>query len=283
MRVTLTDVSERAIDKPIYYALGLPFLALAKAQYLIRGYKPKPIPSHAIERCINYDLHIAGKYMEGMARYGVSLQGKNVLELGPGTDLGVGCYLLSQGAASYTGFDRHDNMRSLPMEFYARVRDRGIQYDQSKLHLKVSETFSLVESFEPASFDIVLSNSAFEHFDDVERVMNELSWVLKPGGVICAGVDLQTHSRWIREADPNNIYRYSESIYKLFKFPGQCNRLRTQDYVRHLSNAGFEKIDIRPGEKSVKPNRARVAKRFRNCDDLDVLAFSMNATLGNPA
>lgn len=280
MRVTLTDsrAPESILDTALFESLGLGFLALAKLQYHLRGYSPKPIRPWEIQRKIDHALHIGEKFLQGMARYGVSVQGLDILELGPGDDLGTGAFLLSNGARSYTALDAHPNAHHAPAEFYSRMRERGIEFDQRDLHLKVCRQFSIISTLKPESVDIVVSSSAFEHFDDPRRVIRELSWVVRPGGAIISSVDLQTHSRWIRQVDPNNIYRYPEWLYRLFRFPGQCNRLRMQDYMRFLAEAGWANIDLRPGESSVFENRARVHSRFRACDDLDVLAFSMFAT-----
>ena len=62
--------------------------------------------------------------------------------------------------------------------------------------------------------DLVFSQAAFEHFDDIDATVAQLTAVCKPGAVIVAEIDLMTHSRWIRDKDPNNIYRYHERVYR---------------------------------------------------------------------
>jgi hypothetical protein len=52
------------------------------------------------------------------------------------------------------------------------------------------------------------------------------------GGHEARRQDRQTHSRWIREKDPNNIYRYARWFYRLFYSSGQLNRVRLAEYAR---------------------------------------------------
>lgn len=276
VRATLTDAipQDPAIIDIGYYLLGVGFLALAKLKFALTGYTPKPLSSAEIDRCIDYDAKIAGNYLQLLKEYGISIKGKDVLELGPGSDLGTGAYLLSKGARTYTAFDRHPNAGNASPEFYERMAARGIAFDGEHMRLKVSEGFDLTE-LERHSVDIVVSNAAFEHFDDPRRTLEQLSQVVRPGGVIAAVVDLQTHSRWIRDVDPNNIYRYSDWLYRLFYFPGQPNRVRSTDYVRFLSETGWKAAEIMP-ENSFQP-RGRVHPRFRHYDDLSVLSFAVCA------
>jgi len=51
-------------------------------------------------------------------RHDSFLSGKNVLELGPGADLGTGAILLLKGAAAYNACDVNDLATRAPGEFY---------------------------------------------------------------------------------------------------------------------------------------------------------------------
>ncbi len=274
MRVSLERSEERIHDKPYFYPLGIGFLALAKIKYHIDGYTPKP-PISDIDGNIDYDIAIAHKYLSVLKHHGESIEGKDVLELGPGEDLGLGAYLLSLGARSYTAFDLHPNASRASGAIYERLNQRGIRFDRSKLTIKVDREFSLIKSLPRRAIDIVVSNAAFEHFDEPERVLRELSWIVRPRGVLCATVDLQTHSRWIRDEDPNNIYRYPDWLYRAFRFPGQPNRVRTAQYQRYLEAAGWKNMDIQR-ENTHEPH-TKVHRQFRECDDLDILSFTMFA------
>ena len=55
------------------------------------------------------------------------------------------------------------------------------------------------------SIDFVFSQAAFEHFENIYQTFEQISVITKPGAIMIAVVDLKTHSRWIRDRDPNNI------------------------------------------------------------------------------
>ena len=87
--------------------------------------------------------------------------------------------------------------------------------------------------------DIVFSQAAFEHFDDVQRTIQELSAGCSSNAVAIISVDLQTHSRWIRDKDPNNIYRYPDWLYNKFYFKGTPNRVRPYEYKELFEKYGW--------------------------------------------
>jgi ubiquinone/menaquinone biosynthesis C-methylase UbiE len=110
----------------------------------------------------------------------------------------------------------------------------------------VNENFDISGVFEKDAMDLVLSNAAFEHFDDIEKTVNDVTRVCKSGAVAILLIDLQTHSRWIREHDPNNIYRYPRRFYNLFWFRGIPNRVRPYQYRQAFENAGWANISLVP-------------------------------------
>jgi len=53
-------------------------------------------------------------YLNKYTNNSYTLDGKNVLELGPGSDLGVGLFLLAKGCAQYNAYDVNNLMKSTP-------------------------------------------------------------------------------------------------------------------------------------------------------------------------
>jgi SAM-dependent methyltransferase len=253
-----------------YFAAGIPFLALAKAKHVLKGYStPKPFALSETERCIDYDMRVAGDLLGHLRAYGGSVEGMNVLELGPGSDLGVGLYLMSAGAASYTAFDRNELAADVPEAFYERFRERlGVPIDMSRVRYIARKDFDVAAALPPDSIDLVISNAAFEHFDDVATTVRQLAKVVRRGGKVITIIDLQTHSRWIRDKDPNNIYRYPRWFYRLFYAPGQPNRMRPADYRRAFEGAGWRNVVVKTSTRFDSRGRS-VHKDFRDCEWLD--------------
>lgn len=111
----------------LYYAAGLIFLFLAKLKHVLEGYSsPKPFGTSQVSRCVKYDIGVVNGWVSHLSRYlGVSrdecLAGKDVLELGPGSDLGVGACLLSRGAASYNACDVNSLASQAPDAVYEEL------------------------------------------------------------------------------------------------------------------------------------------------------------------
>src|SRR6185436_12175804 len=80
-----------------YYCAGLAFLALARTKNALRGYStPKPFDLRDADRAVRYDFQVVDDWLSHLGRYErqePSLVGKNVLELGPGSDHGIGLLL----------------------------------------------------------------------------------------------------------------------------------------------------------------------------------------------
>jgi SAM-dependent methyltransferase len=261
----------------IYFGAGLGFLALAALKHWLEGYRtPKPFGFEDIDRCIDHDIDIVKNWIAHLSAYGGSIEGKDVLELGPGSDLGTGACLLSRGARSYRAFDRHSLASRVPPEFYRRL-SRLFPVDQAKLIFEADADFDL-SRLPPQSIDLIVSNAAFEHFDDVPRTIRQLSDLVRPGGQIVTVIDLQTHSRWIREVDPANIYRFPDWIYRLFYFSGQPNRVRAYQYRQHFEENGWRNVRVAV-EASCNASHVSVHRQFRGPEnEIDQLSICLCAT-----
>jgi SAM-dependent methyltransferase len=113
----------------------------------------------------------------------------------------------------------------------------------------IRNDFDIVSAFGEATVDLVFSQAAFEHFDDIDATISQLSTICKPGAILVAEIDLKTHSRWIREKDPNNIYRYPNYVYNIFWTRGFPNRIRPFQYKETFERFGWTDISITPLKK----------------------------------
>jgi hypothetical protein len=247
-----------------FYVVGLFFLCLNKIRHYILGYTtPRSFSFIDIPKAVAYDQEVVAKWEQYLRDYTGSQftwEQKNVLELGPGADLGVGLILLGKGADKYNALDVHNLIKTTPAEFYDQLLatlpqasnkffklqlDLTLKGNNDKLNYLWQPDFDL-SILKPENINLVVSQAAFEHFADVKKTISSLSQIVKPGTVLIAEIDLKTHTRWIRDNDPLNIYRYSENIYNFLKFVGSPNRLRPYQYEQLFKDNGWTNIQIRP-------------------------------------
>lgn len=269
-------------------SVGAAMLVLNKIRKMRTGYNdPRGFSSTEIERGIEYDFSVVDsweKYLDFYLKGENLFEGKHILELGPGADLGIGIILLDRGAKQYSALDKHNLISGTPTIFYEKLMEssrlksspeqrkklmgevqKTLQNNPSKLVYRADPHFSIREI--TPKVDLVVSHAAFEHFDDLGALVKDITAVVKTGGVVCAQIDLQTHSRWIREADPNNIYRYSDWFYNLCRFSGSPNRWRPYEYKEAFEKEGWN-VTILPlhvlAPQILKHVQPSLASRFQN-------------------
>ncbi len=303
----ITNIKIKKYTHFFFHLLGAALLIANKFRHAIQGYKtPRNFSSSDIEKAISYDESVVKGWHEQLQTYTqntLSIQNHTILELGPGEDLGIGLTLLAQGAQKYYAVDknnlvqknRHQNL------FYQKLFEKlatQIPYDKiEKLKNELQTTFQnspgalnylyekafTFERIPKKSIDIIFSQAALEHFDDIKKTIRDLDGIVKSGTVFIAEVDLQTHTRWLRPNDPLNIYRFSNWFYQLCKFSGSPNRVRPFEYVEAFTQAGWEKIEIIPliklSEKNTINTLPHLTQKFQDPkNQIDVLTFVICAT-----
>ena len=290
-----------------YFCVGLVFLLLAKIKNKVAGYTPKTFSMDELERCISYDINIVEDWLKHLKEYApaYSIADRHILELGPGSDLGVGLFLLSKSAKKYTAVDIYDLASKVSPAFYdafftrlqeekaapaliAELREelrKTQQHDNGKLNYVCRSDFNFVDSIGDDRVDVIFSNAAFEHFSDFQHTIRDLSKVVAPGSVLIISIDLRTHSRWIRDKDPNNIYRYPNWLYKLFRFQSSPNRVRPYQYQYALEQNGWRDVCIQPemrlDDKRLVYFQDYLNKRFKDaCNQMDYLTIWICAVKG---
>ncbi|HLD20713.1 MAG TPA: class I SAM-dependent methyltransferase [Patescibacteria group bacterium] len=285
------------MQNTFFFLMGLAVLFLNKLRYGLRGYRePRPFAPTDHARAIAYDQNVVDQWLKALHDYtGETLEGKVVLELGPGADLGPALFLLDRGARKYITVDANRLIDQTPHRFYEELLKRLDHAEEIKPELEktlagnddriqyvVDSTFDLTKLPREA-IDLVVSQAAFEHFDHVEKTINQLGHLVKSGGVLIAEVDTMTHTGALRGRDPLNIYRYSNFLYRLARFDGIPNRLRPARYKSFLEQNGWYNVEILPLQTMTKEDMERIrpqlAKPFRHDDaDMQILTFLLRAT-----
>ena len=260
---------KRKIVNWFYFYAGILFLVLAKVKLALFKYTPKPISDADIERCIAHDIQIVTGWLACLRKYtngdvSNALENKNVLELGPGSDLGIGLYILSMKAKNYFAIDVYDLASNVSDNFYnaffsflnkiknvvvaplAAELDKTRKGRSERLNFIVRKDFNIAEALAQYKIDFIFSNAAFEHFDDIYKTIENISSIASKGAVFLSEIDLRAHSRWIVDKDPNSIYRYPAWLYKLLSTRSTPNRMRPYQYEDALKKSGWSNIKIYP-------------------------------------
>lgn len=276
--------------------LGLGFLGLAWGKNRLHGYTtPNRVATSDVEGKVAYLLDIFASLCRFLPPQ-FDLRGRDVLELSPGASRGNGVLFLALGARSYHAIDVFDLAGDEDPAFFGQLLDRfpeGREADRERARTiavtpgtrefgyTVGRDFDIPRLAEGRAFDLIVSCAAFEHYDSPAEAIAGLTQVARPGCGTVHIIDLQTHSRWIRERDPNNIYRYPEPVYRLFRFPGQPNRQRPADYVRSFAAEGWSDIHFVPS-RTVDPALHEASLRglaapFASQDDMSILDGALTA------
>jgi len=187
------------------------------------------------------------RYVEVLAKHGVSFQGKRVLIFGYGGRFDIGFGILKEGAAHVTLSDRYappDETHNLGMfaaeEKYFVTGNQGLRPRPEWMTLSESDIREARASGEIGPVDIVISSSVYEHLEDVEGITRALAGLTKPDGIQIHYVDLRDHFFKY----PFEMLRFSEETWRRWLNPSSNhNRYRLWDY-RRVFEACFEQVEI---------------------------------------
>lgn len=260
MSTQIEVLSRPLVHNRAYHALGLALMAINQWRHRVLGYRnPRPRGPRNPREALQYDQAVVRNWLEHLRQYELdhpgsgNPEGRDVLEIGPGPDLGTGLILLAEGASSYAAVDAHPLLSQKRERQHRRIaallaRERGLSgrerdelidlaagagQEGSRLSYHHLPDFDLT-SLEPNSVDLIVAHSSFEHIADVDRSLGEMARCARSNAVLVAEIDLQTHTRWIRDHDPLNIYRYRQQLYRSLSFNGSPNRVRPDQYLESL-------------------------------------------------
>lgn len=150
------------------------------------------------------------------ARHGIGREAR-VLDAGTGSGY-LAFALAGLGAGEVIGVDVEPDLYVLPAE-RAAVAALLTVGEPERVRLERADVHRL--PFPDASFDLVCSMTAVEHFTDLERAVAEMRRVLRPGGVMVHGVE-----PWFSKRGGHGLCTLD--------FPWGHVRLRAEELERYL-------------------------------------------------
>lgn len=222
--------------------------------YSVCSYSSRDVRSDA-----EYVVGITSSYIRALPEGVASLEGKYVLELGPGTSFGTVLAMLALGARRVAIADRF-------MAPYSEVYHPELYREIGKLILEEfpdadSSVFEraaceghaadLVQAVEApleelgnqfASVDITLSNAVFEHLYDPFEGIKALHRVMSVGGIGLHQVDFRDHRDFARPLE--YLMLNDAEFFALFdRCHGECGgKVRPFQMERMFEMAGFSEV-----------------------------------------
>ena len=184
------------------------------------------------------------RYLDVLAERRLSFKGKRVMVFGYGGRIDVAVRLLKEGAAHVFLCDRYappdsaHNRRQLAANQSGVLVPHAVEPPHPELitflHGDIREE-TLTRNIEPVDF--VISNSVFEHLDDVDGTTSALAALTRPDGVHIHFIDLRDHFFKY----PFEMLRFSEYTWRHWLNPSSNhNRYRLwhfrQAFARHFGN-----------------------------------------------
>jgi SAM-dependent methyltransferase len=214
----------------------------------------------SVEDAANYARRVVADYI----RYGADgdperLNGKDVLEVGPGDNLGVALLLLARGAHTVTcidgfapNFDPKHNSQiyraiydGLSAAEQKRVRDvvtlrsDGATVGGGRLISRYDVPIDAVAPpLKARSYDIIISRAVLEHLGDLKRGWKNMVACLRVNGEMWHKVDFRNHTLF-GEIHPLYFLTVPDNLWNLISSPDPTmNRLRLPTY-RELAARDF--------------------------------------------
>ena len=240
----------------------------------LRRIKDSLAPTLAQYQCTDYNFGVCRHHISAVRQFGsYAPVGQNIVEIGPGGNLGNAIVLIASGARRVYCIDnyRHLDFQSSRTDFYLQLVEKLIA-DPEILPVAISEEWdtekalkaiedavyfsggavqlntdriqymapcdALCIPLEDRSVDMIFSHAVLEHVKHPARVCREFGRVLKPGGYISHVIDLRDHF----DPDGLQMLRYPTWLWNLMSSNshGYVNRCRASHFEQFFRESGFK-------------------------------------------
>lgn len=216
-------------------------------------YKSKAGATHSaltMDQSIKYIFDVFNDYIFYAGIKEDDLKEKEILEIGPGDNLGVALLFLAKGAKKLTCMDRFYSVRDIghQIQIYKSIRSQlndiekkrfdeciisydKLEFDKTKLSYIYGKGIEEAY-FEEAYFDLIVSRAALEHIYNINKAFSVMKKALKPGGYLIHKVDLRDHGIFSSSGGhPLTFLTINSKIWRMMsEYCGRPNRKRIDCY-----------------------------------------------------
>jgi hypothetical protein len=191
------------------------------------------------------------------------LQGKRILEYGPGDTLGVALLLYAHGAASVECVDRFPRHTHSPkaVTIYQAILDGLDECRRARAARAFREAGNPASGFRAeaveyrvtpnglsgrrAAYDLIVSRAVLALINRLDKTIEDIAAGLAPGGTSVHKVDLSSHG--LDRYRPLDFLSWPDPLYRLmYSRKGRPNRWRVDKYRELVERAGLTCKKLEP-------------------------------------
>jgi SAM-dependent methyltransferase len=280
---------------------------LARSQFNSGSIETESGTTHAsclVESSTDYINRVFEDYLAYAGLSQDMLQGKRVLELGPGDNAGVALKFLLAGARQVVCLDRFFSKRDerKHSQIYQALREplneeqrllfdqvldplTGLSRDPQKLLLIFGTPIEEAEKIlQPESFDLVVSRAVLEHVYDTDQALAVIHRLLARGGYMIHKIDLRDHGMFSGNHHPLTFLTIADTVYRLMtRDSGKPNRRLIGYYRRKMRELDFDATflitQIVGEEREIVPHKEKVVAHVDYADSASRLVDQIRPRL----
>jgi hypothetical protein len=206
-----------------------------------------------------------------------SVEGKTIVEIGPGDDVGLGALFLKAGAKRYVAFDRFPGnvFGSYAKQIYDRLGCGDLDLGRGISFRAVA--IEDVNAAQEEAADVIVTFNALASFRDSQVAIGTMTKLLKPDGVMIHRVNYGPMGVWTDCRNKLEFLGVREWLWQLMgSNRGYLSRVRHIDIERMLQERGFKmhsRVCYTHAREDLQNARAWILERFRSYPDEDVLPW----------
>lgn len=250
------------------------------------------------EKSLQYIHLVTDEYI----KYGGigSLENKDILEVGPGDNLGVALLMCAQGAGRVVALDRFYSPRNKEQEtsIYRALINEMPPLQQSRAELCLSDKNSgpridyvhgigiddpaIVEAY--GQFDLIVSRAVLEEVKDINQAILNMAQMLKPSGKMVHKIDFRDYGMFsdyhhaTQAHHPLTFLTINDNLWQMMtSHRSFLNRAFVNSYIEQFSRLGFKVAVEQPVLYETEPAgttgewllpiRKKLLPRFRQLPD----------------